>query len=428
MFQRTQYLNQLIRKRNNGYVKVITGLRRVGKSYLLKEIFIPYLLKEGIPSSHILVIDLEDGSKRQLRNPIHLLDYVLSQITDADPYYIFIDEIQLSVSIENPDAPGDFITFYDVCSSLMKRKNVDLFVTGSNSRMLSSDILTQFRGRSDEIRVSPLTFKEIMEEYKDNENKRFEEYLVYGGMPQTLLLDTYPEKAAYLDNLKEKIYLTDIKERNNVDQLKGLQQVGRILSTTVGSKTSIEKLTNTFSTVYKEKSFSWNTIKKYVDGYKDAYILEEVMNYDMVGRRNIEGPHKFYFTDLGLRNSFASFSHVEEHQALENVVYNELVSRGFHVEVGSLTVRQMEGEVKKSKTLEVDFIASLFTKKYYIQVAVSVKDEEKYKQETRPFLADKTFHKRVLLVEDDIVPQKDEYGILTLGIKQFLLDESSLDL
>lgn len=428
MFKRQKYLNQLIATRDNGQVKVITGLRRVGKSFLLKNIYLHYLLENGVNENNIIYLPLDNLDYAKYREPIALYNGVLSLIKDSSSKnYVFIDEIQYCQSVDNPDVPGDTLTFYDVCNSLKDKPYIDLYVTGSNSHMLSSDVMTEFRGRGEEINVRPLSYKEILTETNVDERDCYEIYSIYGGLPLVVNKKTPEEKAKVLNELRIETYTKDICERNSFADDEVLSKMGRIFSTTTGSPNNIQNLCNTFSSMYAKK-IRWETVNEYVKAFKDSYILEMAERYDLVGRKNLEGPQKYYFTDNGLLSSWSDFSHIEVQQLLENTVYNELLFRGFSVEVGVIKKRERRGGNDQYVDYEIDFIASKYNKKYYIQVATSIDDIKKEEQEKRPLILSKDFFKKVIIVKDNIIPRKDEYGILTIGVIDFLKDEAALDL
>ena len=348
-----------------------------------------------------------------------LLDKVLSSLRDGKRNYVFIDEIQLCQEMDNPDAPGDRISFVDVCNSLLKHPEIDLYVTGSNSRMLSSDVLTRFRDRGDEIHVTPLTIPEILEEMPGEPASLFREYLLYGGLPMAVLEKAMEGKANYLSSVVNETYLRDIVERNGLASDKGLKSLGRILSTTTGSLTSIETIANTLASTYHAK-FYWSKAKNFIEAFKDSFLIEEADRYDLVGRKNIEAPHKFYFTDNGLMNAFGDFSHFERQQALECAVYNHLRASGYRVEVGVVPIRQMIDGKREMKSYEVDFIATKYLTKLYIQVAASLSEAGKERQEKASLAAIRDSNQKIVLVGEDVPPTKDENGILTESVLSFL--------
>ena len=413
-------MEALLSKRGNGRAKVITGLRRCGKSFLLKELYIPYLLKEGVKEENILLLELDDLGNAPFRNPLKLFEKILSSLHEG-MNYVFLDEIQLCQEVENPDAPGDVLSFVDVANGLLKRKDVDLYLTGSNSRMLSSEILTRFRDRGDEVRVSPLSIGEIAEEAGGPSSSFFEEYLVYGGLPRVLLEKSPEGKAGYLRSVMEETYLKDIPARDASPSEKGFKNIGRILSTTAGSLTSIENISRTLTSAYKE-SFHWDKVRRFLDLFKGSFLIEEAERYDLVGRRNLEGPHKFYYSDNGLMSAFSDFSHFERQQALECAVYNHLRGTGYSVEVGVVPVRRMEGGERKMRSYEVNFVATKYLTKLYVQVACSLREASKERQEKASLSAIRDSNMKIVLVGEDIPPHRDEEGILSLPVLKFLLD------
>ena len=419
MFQRKNLVDALHAGRGNGRVKIITGLRRSGKSFLLKNLYIPNLLAKGVRKENIVFLELDDIENFSLRNPFRLLERVLSSVSKKGMNYVFIDEIQLCQEVPNPDAPGDMISFIDTCNSLLKHPEIDLYITGSNSRMLSSDIVTRFRDRGDEIHVSPLTIGEILEERQDSPESAFNDYLLYGGLPLVASESNPAKKAKYLTSVMSETYLKDIVSRNNLSSDKGLKNLGRILSTTTGSLTNIETIANTLTSIYREK-FYWSKVNDFIKAFKDSFLIEEVERYDVVGRRNIEAPHKFYFTDNGLMNAFSDFSHFEKQQALECAVYNHLRASGYSVEIGVVPIRKMENGIRSMRTYEVDFIATKYLTKYYIQVACSLDGSEKERQEKASLSAIHDSNTKILLIGENIPPMRDGAGILTESVLTFL--------
>ena len=425
MFKRKQLLDALLSKRENGRVKIITGLRRSGKSFLLKDIYIPCLLSEGIKKDNVVLLELDDLGNASYRNPLNLLRKVLSAVKKDGMNYVFIDEIQLCREVENPDAPGDVLSFVDTCNSLLKHPNIDLYITGSNSRMLSSDILTRFRDRGDEIHVTSLTLPEILEESQGTLERAFNDYLLYGGLPMVVSTKTPVEKTKYLNTVMNETYLRDIVARNELDSDKGLKNIGRLLATTTGSLTNIANIANTLTSTYREK-FYWDKVKKFVTAFKDSFLIEEVERYDLVGRKNVEEPHKFYYTDNGIMNAFSDFSHFERQQALECAVYNHLRANGYAVEVGVVPLRKMENGKREMRSYEVDFIATKYLTKIYIQVACSLNAIGKENQEKVSLNAIHDSNAKVILVGEDISPMRDEKGILTESVLTFLQDKCEI--
>lgn len=431
MIERNQYLKKLIDKKKNGMIKIITGIRRCGKSYLLFEIYHKYLNSIGISDDQIIEIPLDEIANMKYRNPVELDKFIREKTADQDKeYYVFIDEIQMVASIQNPyiDDPKARIGFVDVLLGLMKLKNVDVYVTGSNSKMLSSDILTEFRGRGDEIRVYPLTYREFYDAFTDEKSHAWKEYFTYGGLPFVLLLKNHEEKSKYLKDLIAKTYLLDVIERNHVRQEREvLEELLNIVSSSVGSLTNPTKLANTFKSV-RQISVSQSAISQYLDYFVDAFILSKAFRYDVKGRKYIGTPLKYYYTDVGLRNAKLNFRQQEENHIMENIIYNELAVRGFDIDVGVVIYNHKDENGKSVRTqLEVDFVANKGNKRYYIQSALSISDEEKRKQEINSLLRIPDSFKKIVVVKDDILPWHDENGILYIGVEQFLLGETSLE-
>ena len=428
MIERKKYLDKLIRKKENGMVKVITGIRRCGKSYLLFEIYHKYLNSIGIDDSHIIELALDDDMNIRYRNPLELGQYIRSLITDKEKmYYIFLDEIQKVAEIPNPYLPdnNEKIGFVDVVLGLMKIHNADIYVTGSNSKMLSSDILTEFRGRGDEIRVNPLSFSEFYMGFNGEKRDAWREYYTYGGMPLVLLQKTHEDKSRYLDDLFNKIYLDDIMNRNNIAHDKSvLEDLLNIISSSVGSLTNPLKLSKTFKSV-KNLSISDDTIAKYLDYFIDAFMVYKAQRYDVKGRKYIGSPMKYYFADIGLRNARLNFRQQEENHIMENIIYNELLYREYNVDVGVVEYNHKDNEGKSKRTqLEIDFVAAKGSEKLYIQSALTVSEENKRLQEINSLTRVKDSFKKIVIVKDNIIPWYDENGIYYIGIEQFLLDET----
>lgn len=432
MIQRQRYLDKLINKKENGMVKVITGIRRCGKSYLLFEIYHQYLNRIGIDDDHIIALALDDDINIRYRNPIELGQYIRSLVIDKDKmYYVFLDEIQKVATIPNPYLPDsdEKVGFVDVLLGLMKINNVDLYVTGSNSKMLSSDILTEFRGRGDEIRVNPLSYKEFYDAYDGDKRYAWRDYFTYGGMPLVLLQKTPEEKSKYLHDLFDKIYLDDIMARHKIGYDKSiLDDLLDIVASAVGSLTNPIKIANTFATV-KGISVTDDTVGKYLDFFIDAFMLYKAKRYDVKGRKHIGSPLKYYYSDVGMRNARLNFRQQEENHIMENILFNELRVREFDVDVGVVEVntRSPEGKSKRVQ-YEVDFVANKGSRRYYIQSAFAIPDEEKREQETRSLVKIQDSFKKIVVVREDIAPWHDDNGILYIGIEQFLLDETAMDL
>lgn len=429
MIERRKYLDKLIRKKENGLVKVITGIRRCGKSYLLFEIYHKYLNSIGVDDGHIIELALDDDVNIRYRNPLELGEYIRSLMTDKEKmYYIFLDEIQKVAEIPNPYLPDsdEKIGFVDVVLGLMKIKNADIYVTGSNSKMLSSDILTEFRGRGDEIKINPLSFSEFYTAFEGDKRDAWREYFTYGGMPLVLMQRTHEDKSKYLSDLFSKIYLDDIMNRNNIGHDKSvLEDLLNIISSSVGSLTNPSKLSKTFKSI-KNISVSDDTIAKYLDYFIDAFMVYKAQRYDVKGRKYIGSPMKYYFSDIGLRNARLNFRQQEENHIMENIIYNELLYREFDVDVGVVEYNYKDSEGKKIRTnLEIDFVANKGSERYYIQSALTISAEEKRQQEINSLRRVKDSFKKIVVVKDDIIPWYDENGIYYVGIEKFLLEENS---
>lgn len=435
MIERNSYLNQLIDKRGNGLIKVITGIRRCGKSYLLFNIYHSYLNSIGVGDDRIIQLALDDDTNAMYRNPLKLGEYLRSRIAEGDKsggegYYIFLDEVQKVSTIKNPyvDDGSQTIGFVDVLLGLMKDPRADIYVTGSNSKMLSSDILTEFRGRGDEIHVYPLSFSEFYAAYEGDKRMAWRDYYVYGGMPFILSLKDHRAKSRYLTDLFENIYLSDILERHNLTNRAVLDDVLDVISSSVGSLTNPSKIADTFRSV-KKLRITDDTVARYLEYFIDAFLISKASRYDVKGRKYIGSPFKYYYTDIGLRNARLNFRQTEENHIMENIIYNELIVRGFSVDVGVVEYNTTDDSGRNVKTrLEVDFVANEGSKRYYIQSALTVGEEDKRLQEVRPFLRIPDSFKKIVVVRDNIVPWHDEKGILYVGIEQFLLDPSSLEL
>ncbi|MBD5486271.1 MAG: ATP-binding protein [Lachnospiraceae bacterium] len=430
MLPRKQYLEKLIQKRENGRAKVITGLRRCGKSVLLFHLYKDYLISEGVPPEQIIGLALDILANAKYRNPIELDNHIREQITDNNKqYYVFIDEIQFVSEIPNPyvNDPEAKITFIDVVLGLMQMPNVDVYVTGSNSKMLSSDILTQFRDRGDEIRVFPLSFAEFYEAYEEDKRGAWQDYYTYGGMPVVTTLDTHEEKSRYLRDLFSRTYLKDVLERHKiVNQEEVLEILLDVLASGIGSLTNPNKLSNTFKSE-RRVNISPETIDHYLDYFLDAFLIQKAMRYDVKGRKYIKTPSKYYYSDPGLRNARLGFRQLEETHLMENVLYNDLIRRGLDVDVGVVEYNT-KGQDGKSmrKQLEVDFVVNRGSDRFYVQSALSIADPEKKEQEIASLLRIPDSFKKIVVVKDYLKPWTDEHGIQYIGIEQFLLDEGLL--
>ena len=432
IIQRDRYLQKLIHRRENGMVKVITGIRRCGKSYLLFELYHQYLNSEGVTDDHIIELALDEDVNARYRNPVELGQYIRSLLVDQkEMYYVFLDEIQKVVEVPNPFLPGtdEKIGFVDVLLGLMKIKNVDLYVTGSNSKMLSTDILTEFRGRGDEVRVNPLNYKEFYSAYRGDKRNAWRDYFTFGGMPLVLEQKTVEDKSRYLHTLFDKIYLDDIMSRHNITNEKVvLDDLLDIVSSAVGSLTNPSRIQKTFSSV-KGKLIADDTISRYLDYFIDSFLLSQAKRYDVKGRKYIGSPMKYYYSDVGLRNARLNSRQQEENHIMENLIYNELRVRGFDVDVGIVTVNSRDEHGKSKRTQhEVDFVVNRGSNRYYIQSAFAIPDEQKRTQETTALTGIGDSFRKIVVVRENIIPWHDERGILYVGIEDFLLDESAMDL
>lgn len=424
--RRDRYLNNLIDRMHNGMIKVITGVRRCGKTYLLFELFGNYLRDElGVGDDHIVEVALDEEANRSLRDPGALDSYLKSKIANkTSRYYVMLDEVQYVISDEElrgHEPPR----LYGVLNSLLRMRNVDVYVTGSNSKLLSSDVMTQFRGRGDEVRVRPLSFSEFMQGFEGDKYQGWAEYVVFGGMPLLLGMRTDEQKSRYLERLFSETYLKDVVARNKVAKTQELEDLVDVLASSIASLTNPPKIEATFKSVLNSK-IAANTISTYISYLEESFLIEEARRYDVKGRKYIGSPKKYYFEDIGLRNARLGFRQVEETHIMENIVYNELRARGFSVDVGSvMKARRVDGKIVR-KQLEVDFVANLGSQRYYIQSALHLPDEEKTRQEKAPLREVPDSFSKIVLVRDVVKPTYDNEGILTMSVFDFLLDEESL--
>ena len=414
--KRDRYLNLLISKKHNGLIKVITGMRRCGKSYLLFTLFKDYLLAEGIEKSHIIEIAFDAYENKQYRDPDVLYPYLKEQIKDDGMYYVLLDEVQLL---------GEFEA---ILNSLTRMKNVDVYVTGSNARFLSKDVITEFRGRGDEVHMYPLSFAEFMSVYPGTKQDGWNEYMLYGGLPLVLSFTTPDQKIAFLKSLFEETYISDIVGRHNIRNKAELEELLNILSSAIGSLTNPEKLSATFRSV-KNKKISSATIRKYIDYLCDSFLIDSAVRYDVKGKKYIDTPVKYYFTDMGLRNARLNFRQLEETHSMENIIFNELKIRGFNVDVGVI-IQYDTNEKGNSvrKQLEIDFVCNKGSKRYYIQSAYAIPDQAKMEQEQRSLMLTGDFFKRIIITKDTPAPYYNENGVLIMSVYDFLLNENSLDI
>lgn len=426
IINRDRYLQRLISKKWNGKIKVITGLRRTGKSYLLNNLFVGHLISQGVKSSDIIILALDEAINAKYRNPLELDQYI-RQLTSnkRHKYYVLLDEIQKVESIPNPYLPpesGELIGFVDVLLGIMKLPNADVYVTGSNSKMLSKDVVTEFRDRGDEIHVCPLTFSEFHAAYKGEKQHAWRDFWYYGGMPYIMHLNTHEEKAKYLQELFRLTYIRDIIERHKIKADTGiLETLLSITASAVGSLTNPSRLANTFLSEQKLKIKS-DTVDQYLDYFIDSYLLRKAERYDVKGRSYISTPLKYYYSDVGLRNSRLNFRQQEENHIMENVLYNEFIARGFSVDVGVVPYHWKDDEGKtKHSQLEIDFIVNRGYRRYYIQSALNIDTKEKREQEINSLTRVADSFQKIVVVKDDVIPWTDEYGILYIGIQEFLL-------
>lgn len=413
--KRDRYLNLLISKKHNGLIKVVTGMRRCGKSYLLFNLFKEYLFSEGIEESHIIEIAFDAFENKKFRDPDVLYPYLREQIKDNDKYYVLLDEVQLL---------GEFEA---ILNSLARIKNVDVYVTGSNARFLSKDVITEFRGRGDEVHMYPLSFAEFMSVYPGTKQDGWNEYMLYGGLPLVLSFTSSDQKIAFLKSLFEETYISDIVGRHNIRNKAELEELLNILSSAIGSLTNPEKLSATFRSV-KNKKISSNTIRKYIDYLCDSFLIDSAVRYDVKGKKYIDTPLKYYFTDMGLRNARLNFRQLEETHRMENIIFNELKIRSFNVDVG--VIMQYEKNEKGNsvrKQLEIDFVCNKGSKRYYIQSAYAIPDQAKMEQEQRSLMLTGDFFKRIIITKDTPAPHYNEAGVLIMSVYDFLLDENSLE-
>jgi predicted AAA+ superfamily ATPase len=412
--KRDDYLNRLIGKKKNGLIKVVTGVRRSGKSYLLLNLFHDYLLSKGVDETHIVEIALDDRSNREFRDPDNMLKYVKERITDCQTYYIILDEVQILDEFE------------DVLNSFLHIRNADVYVTGSNSKFLSTDIITEFRGRGDEIRVYPLSFREYASAYEGTTDEAWDDYVNYGGLPLILFRKSPEEKAEYLQTLFQQVYLSDIVDRNNIRNKDEMDELVNVLSSAIGSFTNPAKLSRTFKSV-KNKTISDKTLSAYIGYLMDAFLISKAVRFDIKGKKYIGSPAKYYFEDVGLRNARLNFRQTEENHIMENILYNELRLRGYRVDVGVVEHFSRSGNGTRSKQqLEVDFVATKGSQKFYLQSAFAMGNPDKVKQEERSLLNIGDSFKKIIIVRENIKARMNEDGIMTMGVFNFLLDSDSL--
>lgn len=414
--RRDIYLNKLISKKHNGLIKVVTGMRRCGKSYLLFNLFKEYLVNEGVNENHIIEIAFDSFENRKYRDPEVLFPYLMEKIADNEMYYVLLDEVQMLDDFES------------VLNSLGRKKNVDVYVTGSNAKFLSKDIITEFRGRGDEVHMYPLTYSEFMSVYDGDKQEGWRDYVLFGGIPLVLGFETADQKSDFLKSLFEETYISDITGRNNIRNKAELEELLNILSSAIGSLTNPSKLSATFKSV-KNKSISKDTIIKYIDYLKDSFLIDSAIRYDIKGKKYINTPSKYYFTDLGLRNARLNFRQVEETHVMENIIFNELKVRGYNVDVGVVVMNEVDKNGKKiRKQLEVDFVCNKGSKRFYIQSAYALPDKEKMEQEQRPLVNTGDGFKKIIITKDAVAPLYNDEGILVMSVYDFLLNPDSMEI
>lgn len=414
--RRDIYLNKLISKKHNGLIKVVTGMRRCGKSYLLFNLFKEYLVNEGVNENHIIEIAFDSFENRKYRDPEVLFPYLMEKIADNEMYYVLLDEVQMLDDFES------------VLNSLGRKKNVDVYVTGSNAKFLSKDIITEFRGRGDEVHMYPLTYSEFMSVYDGDKQEGWRDYVLFGGIPLVLGFETADQKTDFLKSLFEETYISDITGRNNIRNKAELEELLNILSSAIGSLTNPSKLSATFKSV-KNKTISKDTIIKYIDYLKDSFLIDSAIRYDIKGKKYINTPSKYYFTDLGLRNARLNFRQVEETHAMENIIFNELKVRGYNVDVGVVVMNEVDKNGKKiRKQLEVDFVCNKGSKRFYIQSAYALPDKEKMEQEQRSLVNTGDGFKKIIITKDAVAPLYNDEGILVMSVYDFLLNPDSMEI
>ena len=414
--RRDIYLNKLISKKHNGLIKVVTGMRRCGKSYLLFNLFKEYLVNEGVNENHIIEIAFDSFENRKYRDPEVLFPYLMEKIADNEMYYVLLDEVQMLDDFES------------VLNSLGRKKNVDVYVTGSNAKFLSKDIITEFRGRGDEVHMYPLTYSEFMSVYDGDKQEGWRDYVLFGGIPLVLGFETAEQKSDFLKSLFEETYISDITGRNNIRNKAELEELLNILSSAIGTLTNPSKLSATFKSV-KNKSISKDTIIKYIDYLKDSFLIDSAIRYDIKGKKYINTPSKYYFTDLGLRNARLNFRQVEETHAMENIIFNELKVRGYNVDVGVVVMNEVDKNGKKiRKQLEVDFVCNKGSKRFYIQSAYALPDKEKMEQEQRSLVNTGDGFKKIIITKDAVAPLYNDEGILVMSVFDFLLNPDSMEI
>lgn len=426
IIRRNSYLNRLIEKKENGLIKVITGIRRCGKSYLLFNLFYDYLVESGVSEEQIITIALDDDTFVRYRDPDELSKYIRAKIVNKEQYYILIDEVQYAITREELKNPEN-TRLYNVLNGLMRLRNVDIYVTGSNSKMLTKDVLTAFRGRGDELKVFPISFKEYYDFIGGDKSDIYEEYALYGGMPLVLFKKSDAEKMSYLRGLFTEVYFKDIVERYDIALPDVLEELTDDLCSSIGSLTNASKIANTLQSV-KGIKVSSTTISSYLNYLIESFLFSNAKRYDVKGKKYFEYPSKYYCTDIGLRNARLNFRQQEETHIMENVIYNELLCRGYSVDVGVVEIVERKDNKQSKKQCEINFVVNVGSKKYYIQSALNVSDPTKMDTELRPLKNTNDFFKKIIISKTSQKPWTDEDGILHLGLYEFLLNENAIDL
>lgn len=425
--RRDKYLNDLAVRKGNGMIKVVTGIRRCGKTYLVFDLFVRHLIESGVPEDHIITLALDDRANVRYRDVDALYDYLMERIgNDQGVYYVLLDEIQYAITVKELRSKDEPPALYGVLNGLLHRRNVDVYVTGSNSKLLSTDVMTEFRGRGDEVRIHPLTFAEFTQAFDGDRQAGWAEYVMYGGLPLTLSMHTPEQKASYLTGLFEEVYLSDVIERNHLTKSQELESLLDVLASSIGSLTNPSKIEATFRSELHSR-LDADTVKRYIGHLGEAFLVSEATRYDVKGRRYIGTPKKYYFEDMGLRNARLGFRQIEESHIMENIIYNELRARGFSVDVGVVDRRMKNNGHDERCRYEVDFVANLGYRRYYIQSALQLDTPEKAAQEKRSLSLIEDSFRKIVVVNRVMRPYMDDDGILTMGLFDFLLNPNSLD-
>ena len=425
--RRDKYLNDLVVRKGNGMIKVVTGIRRCGKTYLVFDLFVRHLIESGVSEDHIITLALDDRANARYRDVDALYDYLMERIgNDQGVYYVLLDEIQYAITVKELRSKDEPPALYGVLNGLLHRRNVDVYVTGSNSKLLSTDVMTEFRGRGDEVRIHPLTFAEFMQAFDGDRQAGWAEYVMYGGLPLTLSMHTPEQKASYLTGLFEEVYLSDVIERNHLTKSQELESLLDVLASSIGSLTNPSKIEATFRSELHSR-LDADTVKRYIGHLGEAFLVSEATRYDVKGRKYIGTPKKYYFEDMGLRNARLGFRQIEESHIMENIIYNELRARGFSVDVGVVDRRMKNNGHDERRRYEVDFVANLGYRRYYIQSALQLDTPEKAAQEKRSLSLIEDSFRKIVVVNRVMRPYMDDDGILTMGLFDFLLNPNSLD-